>query len=402
MPIVPTSQKARELIEFIHKSGLKAPRTIIFGKGRLNELGELAFPLAAGKHALLVLGGESARRAGLDERIRALLERYTLAVDILDGINREPTVSLVDQLAAHAREIKPALVVSAGGGSVVDAGKAVSALATNEGSVEEFLEGLPGVRGLAAAPLPHIAIPTVAGTGSEMTRNAVIGSPEKQFKRSMRADAMLPSVALVDSLLTVGCPADVTASSGMDTIAQLIECCISLKRRPQTSQLACEGLRLVRSALPVCVDAPANEASRDRMMLASMLGGVCLANSGLGMAHGIAAALGALFGVPHGLACGILLPHALRYNHGECAKELSYAMAAFLNQDHPTPATVDDGLAALETLAAQIGIPPDLKTMNLTPADVERIAEQSMGTSMSANPIPMTPENVQVFLEPLV
>ena len=284
----------------------------------------------------------------------------------------------------------------------MDCGKALAALTVNEGSVEDYLEGIGAGRKISAAPLPHIAIPTVAGTGAEMTRNAVIASPEKQFKRSLRTEAILPSVALLDSLLTVSCPPEITAASGMDTLTQLFESCISLKHRPQTSQLANEGLRLVRAALPVCVDAPGNEASRDRMMLASMLSGVCLANSGLGMAHGIAAALGALFNVPHGLACGILLPHVLRYNHGECAKELSYAMAAFMNLDNPTPQVVEDGLAALENLGAQIGVPPNLKAMNLTEDDVNLIAEKSMGTSMAGNPVPMTPEHVRNFLQPLV
>lgn len=402
MPTVPTAQKAREMIEAVHRYGLKAPRTIIFGKNRLNELGDLAFPLAAGKKALVLLGGGSAHRSGLDQRLLALLGRHGIPAETLDGVHGEPTVAMVDELAAKARTLQPGLIVSAGGGSAMDSGKAVAALITNEGSVEDYLEGEGGSRTLSAAPLPHIAIPTVAGTGAEMTRNAVIGSREKKFKRSMRADSMIPSVALIDSMLTLSVPHDVTASGGMDALTQLIESCISNRRRPETTALAQEGLRLAREAISISVEAPGNEAARDKMALVSMLGGVCLTNAGLAMAHGIAAALGALYDVPHGLACGILLPYTLRYNAPACSAELAHALSAFLNQGGLAPRIVEDGIKAIEDIADAIGIPPDLKEMGLQETDVLEIAQRSMGTSMSGNPIPMNPEQVAEFLRPLV
>jgi alcohol dehydrogenase class IV len=402
MAIVPTAQKAREMIEAIHRYGLKAPRTIIFGKNRLNELGDLAFPLAAGKKALLLLGGASARHYGLDQRIVGLLARHGMASEVLDGIHGEPTVARVDELAAQARGLQPGLIVSAGGGSVMDSGKAVAALAVNDGSVEEYLEGEGGGRTMTAPPLPHVAIPTVAGTGAEMTRNAVVGSPGNKCKRSMRADSMIPSIALIDSMLTLSVPHDVTASGGMDALTQLIESCISNRRRPETTALAQEGLHLAREAVSVSVEAPGNEAARDKMALVSMLGGVCLTNAGLAMAHGIAAALGALYGVPHGLACGILLPYALRYNAPACSAELAHALSAFLNQGGMAPKIVETGITAIEELADAIGIPPNLKEMGLKEEDVQQLARHSMGASMSGNPIPMNPEQVVEFLRPLV
>lgn len=401
MPVVSTPQKARELIEAIHRSGLKAPRTIIFGKNRLNELGDLAFPLAGGRKALLLLGGNSARQNKLDERIVNLLLPRGILTDIIDGIRGEPTVRVVDEVAARARELQPGLIVSAGGGSVIDTGKAVSVLIRNEGSVEEYLESQPQPRPIRNPPVPHIAIPTVSGTGAEMTRNAVIGSPEKKFKRSLRSDAVIPAVALIDSMLTLTTPHAVTASGAMDALTQLIESCISLKKRPETTALALEGLRLAREAILVSVEAPANEAARDRLALVSMLGGVCLANAGLAMAHGIAAALGALYGVPHGLACGILLPHTLRYNAPSCLSDLAHALGAFLNQSGPPERIVEEGIAAIEQLCDRIGIPPDLKELGLGPQEVEELAQASMGTSMAGNPEPMTPEKVAEFLAPL-
>ena len=401
MAIVPTAQKAREMIEAIHRYGLKAPRTIIFGKGRLNELGDLAFPLAGGNKAVLLLGGASARHHGLDQRIVSLLARHGVATDILDGIHGEPTAATVNDLAQRVRSSPPGLIVSAGGGSVMDCGKAVATLAVNEGSVEEYLEGADNVRTPAMPPLPHIAIPTVAGTGAEMTRNAVIGSPEEKCKRSMRADSMIPTLALIDSMLTLTVPHDVTASGGMDALTQLIESCISTRRRPETTALAQEGLRMAREAISVSVEAPGNESARDKMALVSMLSGVCLANAGLAMAHGVAAALGAIFGVPHGLACGILLPYTLRYNAPACSHELAHALSAFLNQGGMAPRIVEEGIAAVEALADAIGIPPDLKEMGLKEEDVREISRHSMGTSMSGNPLPMSPDQVFEFLHPL-
>ena len=159
---------------------------------------------------------------------------------------------------------------------------------------------------------------------------------------------------------------------------------------------------MARDAVLTSVEAPGNESARDKMALVSMLGGACLTNAGLAMAHGIAAALGALYGVPHGLACSILLPYTLRYNAPACSHELSHALSAFLNQGGMMPKILEDGLAAIEEMADTIGIPPDLKEMGLKPEDVEEVARHSMGTSMSGNPLPMNPEQIAEFLRPLV
>jgi alcohol dehydrogenase class IV len=394
-----TRGKAQELIELIHRSKLKAPQTIVFGKGRLDELGDLVFPLAWGQKALVVTGARSARQSGLTDRIHTLLSRYTVQGVPTAGVTREPTVEMVNAMAAAARETKPRLIVSAGGGSVMDCAKALAALVTNDGLVEDYLEGVGRGLPVANQPLPHIAIPTVPGTGAEMTKNAVIASHEKGYKRSLRADNMVPTIALVDPLLTLSVPPHITASGGMDAITQLIESCISVKRRPEVTALAIEGLRVARQALSVCYEDPSNVPAREQMMLVSMLSGVGLANAGLAMAHGVAAALGAIHEVPHGLACGILLPHTLRYNQSACSAELGQVLAAFLNQDRPGPTTIRDGIAALESLNQWLQIPPDLKYLRLSGKDVERLAEASAGTSMAGNPIPMTPETTYAFLK---
>ena len=199
-------------------------------------------PPAWGQKAILVTGKQSAAASGALGKIQALLNRYGVQVVPFPDVSREPTVAMVDAGAKLARDVKPKLVVSVGGGSVIDCAKAVAALAVNEGSVEDYLEGVGRGLPVANAPLPHIAIPTVSGTGAEMTKNAVIVSLEKGYKKSMRADSMIPTIALIDPLLTMTVPRPITAAGGMDAITQLFEPCITLKRRPETTMLALEGL----------------------------------------------------------------------------------------------------------------------------------------------------------------
>lgn len=394
----PTRTKADQFIERIHKANLIAPRTIVFGKNKLDMLGELVFPLAWGQKAVLVTGFRSAEKSGLTDRLSALLSRYTIKVATIIKVHREPTVEMVTQAAEQVRQSHARLVISAGGGSVMDMGKALAALATNEGVIEDYIEGI-GSRTLQKDALPHVAIPTVPGTGAEVTRNAVIHSPEKGYKKSLRSDKLLPAIALVDPSLMFGVPAHVIAAGGMDAITQLIESVLTINRRRETTELAKEALRMAREALALCYEDPNHYAAREIMALVSMLSGVCLTNAGLAMAHGIAAALGALFDVPHGLACGILLPHTLRYNRTACEPIMADVLAAFLNQPRPTPATIDEGIAAIESLQRWMQIPPDLKYLNLKPADLERLAHAAMGSSMSGNPIPMTPDKTLAFLE---
>ena len=394
--------KAKEQIDFIRQSGLKAPLDIIFGMRTLEQLGERALPYAAKGNAFVIMGTRSAKNSGLADRVHTLLNRYTIKMIAYTNVVREPTVRMVDDAVAAARVAKPNIVISLGGGSVIDCGKAVAALLPNEGSVEEYLEGSDNVRRLANPPLPHIAVPTNFGTGSEMTKNAVIALPEKGVKRSMRDDHMFPTVALIDSELSLSVPPYITASCGMDALAQLIEPCISVKRQPAVTQLAHEGLRNVQLGLSVAYEDPNNSLARERLALVSMLGGVCLANAGLAMAHGIAAALGAMHDLPHGLACGILLSHSLRYNQAACEPELKGALAAFLNEMEPTTRTLEDGISAIESLARWLQIPQNLKFLGVTEKDLDTLAEHSLGSSLAGNPTPMTRESVKAFLQTLV
>jgi alcohol dehydrogenase class IV len=390
--------KAEVLIELMRKHGLKAPKRIVFGAGALERLGDLAYEITRGGKAVVIMGNRSARESGLADRIQTLLGRHAIQVRQHFNISREPTVRMVDEAAAFVRVQNPKVVIGVGGGSVIDCAKAAAALAANEGTVTEYLEGIGSGRTLVHDPLPVIAVPTASGAGAEMTKNAVITIPELGLKRSMRDERMIPTAALIDSELSLSVPPHITAAGGLDALSQLIEPCISVKRQEVTTELAHEGLRNVQIGLSVAYEDPGNSAARERMALVSMLGGVCLANAGLALAHGIAAGLGALHNVPHGLACGILLPHTLRYNRAACEKELGAALAAFLTLPEPNSRTIDDGIEAITRLGRWLQIPPDLKYLGLSDTDLRRVAELSMGSSMAGNPIPMTQESVFEFL----
>ncbi|MFH0879975.1 MAG: iron-containing alcohol dehydrogenase [Lentisphaerota bacterium] len=198
--------KVETLLAKARQAGLKMPTHVVFKSRSLSSLGEWAAKITPGRSALLVTGSRYAEESGLVARIHTLLMQEGLRFSHVPGIHKEPTVTMINELAGWVRKQKPDLIISAGGGSVLDAGKAVAALAVNEGSVEDYLEGLTPCRPVSKQPLPHIAIPTVSGTGAEMTKNAVIGSIEKEFKKSMRADNMIPALALIDPELTLSVP----------------------------------------------------------------------------------------------------------------------------------------------------------------------------------------------------
>lgn len=386
-----------KLAETAQKLGLKAPATILFGAGKLNQLSSLAAGLAGPNAKCALFGGKST--APLLQQAALQLETDGYACKVIDGISGEPTPESVDAAAAAARAFQPDLIIALGGGSVIDTAKAVAALVTNEGRVEEFLEGVGTGRTIESDPLPMIAIPTTSGTGAEMTKNAVITSYEKQYKKSFRDERMIPDAVILDPELTFSVPAAVTASTGLDALTQLLESCISSRRTPATSALAYQALKKTPEALLSCFGDPQNLKAREAMMLASAVSGICLANSGLGMAHGIAAALGALHKIPHGTACGILLPHVIEYNAVACVDELREAFASMLGQPSATGNTVELGIQKLKKLLPALNLPVNLKHLKLSDQDLRLLAEKSKGNSLSGNPIPMDSDSVYAFLK---
>ncbi|WP_284643537.1 iron-containing alcohol dehydrogenase [Paenibacillus silviterrae] len=287
---------------------------ITFGCGAAGKLPEV---LPQGTRRILFVTGSFPRtNAAVWEQITALLAEKQMTYEVAH-IHYEPTVEWVDDVVDHYRSSGIDAVVAVGGGSAMDAGKAVSAMLRTEpgDTVLHYLEGQPTYRPHSGNKVFFVAVPTTSGTGSEMTKNAVI-SISGGFKRSIRHDRFIPDAAIVDGRLTISCPRSVKASSGLDALTQLIESYVSTKASPLTDALALSGIEAAAgSLLPICTDAAAqDEVLHGQMAYASMLSGITLAHAGLGLVHGFASPLGGSFPIPHGVICGTLLAEVTKRN----------------------------------------------------------------------------------------
>ncbi len=281
---------------------------VIVGAGRAAELPSVLAGL--GSRALVCAGSQRARHADLIAALAASLA----APCAVFPVSGEPTVDLARAGAAAAREHGADVVVAIGGGSVVDLGKAVAMLLGNGGDPLDYLEMVGRGRKITQAAVACVAVPTTAGTGAEVTANAVLASPEHRLKASLRSPLMIPRVALVDPLLTRACPPLVTAASGLDALSQCLEPFVSVRANPLTDSLAREGLRHAAAGLRrVYADGSDVEARTD-MALCSLLGGMALANAKLGAVHGFAGIIGGIADVPHGMACAALLAPVVEAN----------------------------------------------------------------------------------------
>ena len=365
---------------------------IVFGEGTASTLPELV--RGFGGRPLVVTGASPARTASLC----AALSCQTFAVP------GEPTVELVREGALLAQNSGCDVVISIGGGSAIDAGKAIAVIATNGGEPLEFLEVVGKGRAITLPALPFIAVPTTAGTGSEVTRNAVLASTEDSVKASLRSPLMLARVALVDPELTYALPPAITAYTGLDALTQLIEPYVSVRANPLADAICLEGLpRVARALRPAFHDGADRDARRD-MALASLFGGLALANAGLGVVHGFAAPLGGGFHAPHGALCAALLPHGMAANvaamrarapHHSALERYSVIARLLTGR---TGATADDGIAWVRALCAELAIPA-LRTWGIEESDLPGIAEKAAhASSMKANPLPLTAKELLAAL----
>jgi alcohol dehydrogenase class IV len=371
---------------------------IIVGAGTLREAGKLASEL--GSHALLVTGRDSTRSEPLQSLLRAA--GVTCSVRAIGG---EPTLDLVRDAVTAARPENVDLVIGFGGGGAIDAGKAIAALLANNGDPLDYVEVIGRGRALERAPLPFIAIPTTAGTGAEVTRNAVLGSPEHRVKVSLRSALMLPRVALVDPALALSLPPAVTASTGLDALTQLIEPYVCSRANPMTDALCVEGIRRAARSLRRTVEHGDDLAAREDMAMAALFSGMALANAGLGAVHGFAAPIGGMFPAPHGAVCAALLPHvmaanlrALRERAPAHLSPARYAEVAGLLTGSPG-ASAEDGLRWVTELTDDLGIPP-LSRYGVARATFPALIEAAAhASSMQANPIALTPAELNSVLE---
>lgn len=366
---------------------------IVFGRGVAGCIGAEAAGL--GRRVFVLTGRRRDRWDFLWEDLRG----QGLAWQVF-AIPHEPTVTLIGQAVQAAGQMGADLVIGIGGGSVIDAAKAVAAKLPNPGDLMDYLEVIGRGRALQQPSLPCIAVPTTAGTGAEVTRNAVLRSETHGVKVSLRSATMLPERAIVDPDLTLPLPPDVTAGTGLDALTQLLEAFVSRRANPLTDGLCREGLQRAARSLETAVARGEDADAREDMALASLFGGLALANAGLGAVHGFAGPLGGMVSAPHGMICAALLPEVMAANiralenrdagHpalGRCAE------TAALLTGRPG-ATAADGVAWVGRLVERLQV-PSLGRMGFTADQArEAVAKARQASSMKGNPVTLTEDEL--------
>lgn len=365
---------------------------ILFGPGVAREIPALA--AGFGRRVLVVTGRDAQRAAPLIDALRD--QGLAAATFTVPG---EPTVALALAGVEQARAAGSDVVIGFGGGSALDAGKAIAALLTNPGDPLDYLEVVGRGQPLEQAPAPYIAAPTTAGTGSEVTRNAVLGVPEQRAKVSLRSPRNLPRVAVVDPELTYSTPRFVTATAGLDALTQLIEPFVSNAANPLVDALCRDGIPRVARSLRRAFENGADAEARAAMALASLYGGLALANARLGAVHGLAMPVGGMFPAPHGAACARLLPLVMDANlRAPGPHRERYAEVARLLTGRPA-ATAEAGAAWVAELCAALDVPP-LARYGVTAADLPEIARRGQkASSMQGNPVKLSDEALVEILE---
>ena len=381
---------------------LTLPHKIFFGVGKRREIGAVARTL--GLRAILIIGSKTLEKLGFVRQLIDDLEQSGVSILTTETVSHEPETQDVDRLVLRLRgAILPGdFVLSFGGGSAIDLGKAVAALLPQEAGapVVDYLEGVGRGLKLEQPPLPILAMPTTAGTGAEVTKNAVIASYHPPFKKSLRHDRMMPQAVLIDPELTLHCSEKVTAESGLDAITQLLESYVTCKRQPFTDALVEQGLPKAMTALETLLTEPENLDARCSMAHGAMLSGLALTNSGLGMAHGVAPALGTHCRVPHGAACAMMLPITLRTNAEVCVEryaKLSHLLFGFdktISDETATERLID----RIEQLCRNFSLPMRLSDCGIDPALIPAIARDSKGNSMSGNPKDLNESDIAEIL----
>lgn len=378
----------------------RLPR-IIFKNGGIHELGSLIGQSA--KRIILVTGKSSFLGSASSEKLLNDLKIHDINYHIV-SVEGEPSPEIIDNAVKRFYSEKIELVVGIGGGSVLDAGKALSAMMYRQESVSEFLEGV-GIREHPGTKLSFIAVPTTSGTGSEATKNAVISRIGKNgFKRSLRHDNFVPDIALVDPELTLSCPRFITAASGMDCFTQLTEAFLSDKSNEYTDALALSGLEKIKTSLIRCYNNGEDIDARSGMSFAALTSGICLANAGLGVVHGFASSIGGLYDIPHGLICGTLMSAANEINvrvlrntlsNQGALKKYSILGELFLEVNGKTEDYYIDGfIEYLHKLTDELNL-EGLKIHGLKEEDVDLICRN---TEIKNNPVRLAIEDLTEIL----
>jgi len=371
---------------------------IIFGNDTIKEVGQIAAGM--GSFAFVV----TADNPTLAQPLLEQLAEHNIRSTTFE-VSGEPTTTIIEAGVMQARQADSNMVIGIGGGSAIDTGKAIAAMLTNRGTLKDYLEVVGLGKKLTHAPLPYIAIPTTAGTGAEVTRNAVIGVPEKGVKVSMRSPLMLPRVALVDPVLTWSMPLSVTASTGLDALTQLIEAYVSNKANPLTDGICRQGLIRAARSLEKAYKDGADPEAREDMSLASLFGGLALANAKLGAVHGFAGTLGGMLGAAHGVICARLLPYVIEANV-KALRQRAHQSKALRRFDEiariltgAAEAKAPDAVEWIQRLCSQMQV-PSLAESGLKEEHFPTVVTKARrSSSMKGNPVELTEEELTAILQ---
>lgn len=374
---------------------------IVFGAGKISTLPALVESM--GGRVVLLTGGRSLRESGTLDRLTTSFSHQSIRCEVF-SVSGEPSPEQIDAIVGTLHNTSIDAVAAIGGGSVIDAGKAVSAMLGKTESVQVYLEGV-GTREHDGSKVPFIAVPTTAGTGSEATKNAVLSRVGPGgFKKSLRHDNFVPDVALIDPTLAVTCPKAITAACGMDAVVQLLESYVSTAASPMTDALAISGLKAAAGSFPAVCDQRADDiAARAAMAYAALLSGITLANAGLGVVHGIAAAAGGLCDIPHGVVCGTLIGPATRATIAALRPEQTAVLEKYATVGRllsgERDLSIQDGCECLVELLTDWANrldSPRLGDYGIGASDIETIAAQ---TGSKNNPAVLSREAIAGILQ---
>jgi len=372
------------------------PTQIITGRGCFAQLGRLA--ATYGQNVLLVCDAYLAQHTDVLSRAVAMLQSEKLQVAIYDGVRQEPELPIVEQAITLARRSGVQVLIGIGGGSAIDTAKAVAGMVTLPGTVWDYHGG----RALEGPGLPFIAVPTTAGTGAEVTKNAVLIDPHTGTKQSIRDDTWFARIALVDAEMTVTMPPSVTASTGSDALCQAIESFTSIGAGPLTDALAMRAIELISSSLVRAYEDGQDLDARENMSMGSLMAGMALVNARLGAVHGLAHPLGSHFHIPHGIVCGLLLPPVMAYNLPATMDK--YAQVARLMGEPVQGKNIEEAaqraVQLVRELVTRVGVPLHLSQFGVQPSDFDRIIPEALAQgSLKSNPLKLASEDVRRILQ---
>lgn len=376
-----------------------SPGQLIVQRGGLSDIGTICSKY--GKRAGIFRFGESFFTSGIYNTLKESLSAACIEHFVYPQIEREPSAKTINACAQFLQEHQCDFAIAIGGGSVIDVAKAACALAANGSDIMDYVEGFDP-KPFANSPLPIIAVPTTAGTGSECTKNSVV-TEAGSFKNSVRDDKMMPSVSLLDATLMTGVNREVTATAGADAICQLVEAYVSSMSNPMTDALSLHFIKMAIPALKRVYQNGNDLDSREAMALSASASGLCIANGGLGAAHGIAAGIGAITGLKHGFLCGVLLPPVMRYNIKKGTykyADIARSLGMKLDNDHEASLAL---VEIIQELNHEIGLPKNLKGLNIREEDIPSFVEIACsGSSMKKNPFPMPDADCSALIQGLL